>query len=85
MARLSAVRKAMADGTATPDELAAHEAEAAKRQAENERRLHYWAEQILEHRSERIFFSSQFASLFRLTEILRELERKTETSPARMR
>ncbi|QTJ65985.1 hypothetical protein HYG77_10500 [Rhodococcus sp. ZPP] len=76
MARLSAVRKAMADGTATPDELAAHEAEAAKRQAENERRLHYWAEQILEHRSERIFFSSQFASLFRLTEILRELGAK---------
>lgn len=76
MARLSAMRKAMADGTASPDELAAHEAQAAARQAENERRLHHWAEQILENRSEKIFFSSQFPNLFRLTEILKELGAK---------
>lgn len=73
MARLSAMRKAMADGTAAPDELAAHEVQAAERQAENERRLHYWAEQILAHRDEKIFFNSQFTNLFRLVEILKEL------------
>ncbi|QXW05025.1 MULTISPECIES: hypothetical protein [Rhodococcus] len=76
MARLSAMRKAMADGTAAPDELATHEASAAARQAENERRLRHWAEQIIEHRTEKIFFNSQFPNLFRLTEILRELGMK---------
>ncbi|MGG7102662.1 hypothetical protein [Rhodococcus sp. 24CO] len=76
MARLSAMRKAMADGTAAPDELATHEAAAAARQAENERRLRHWAEQIIEHRTEKIFFNSQFPNLFRLTEILRELGMK---------
>ena len=76
MARLSAMRKAMADGTAAPDELATHEASAAARQAENERRLRHWAEQIVEHRTEKIFFNSQFPNLFRLTEILRELGMK---------
>ncbi|MCE4266390.1 hypothetical protein [Rhodococcus globerulus] len=76
MARLSAMRKAMADGTAAPDELAIHEASAAARQAENERRLRHWAEQIIEHRTEKIFFNSQFPNLFRLTEILRELGMK---------
>ncbi|WP_092803303.1 hypothetical protein [Rhodococcus globerulus] len=76
MARLSAMRKAMADGTAAPDELATHEAASAARQAENERRLRHWAEQIIEHRTEKIFFNSQFPNLFRLTEILRELGMK---------
>ncbi len=76
MARLSAMRKAMADGTAAPDELATHEAAAAARQAENERRLRHWAEQIIEHRTEKILFNSQFPNLFRLTEILRELGMK---------
>ncbi|MGW0040202.1 hypothetical protein [Rhodococcus sp. NPDC003348] len=73
MARMSAMRRAMADGTAAPDELAAFEAEAAERAAEQERRLHHYAEQILAHRTEKIFFSSQFPQLFRLCEILKEM------------
>ena len=72
MSRLQAMRRAMADGTAAPDEVAAFEAEAAQRQQKNEDRLHYFAERILARRSERFFFSSQFPNLFRLTEILRE-------------
>ncbi|EME23443.1 hypothetical protein [Rhodococcus triatomae] len=73
MARLSAMRRAMADGTGSPDDLAAFEAEAAGRAAEQERRLRHYAEQVLAHRTERILFSSQFPQLFRLCEILREM------------
>jgi hypothetical protein len=72
MARLGAMRRAMADGTARPDEVAEFEADAARRQAEVEQRLHHFAEQILERRSERMFFNSMMAMLFRLVEILRE-------------
>lgn len=72
MARLQAMRRAMADGTAAPDEVATFEAEAAARQQKNEERLHFFAEQILGRRDERFFFSSQFPNLFRLTEILKE-------------
>jgi hypothetical protein len=76
MSQLQAMRRAMADGTAAPDEIAAFEAKAAQRQQKNEDRLHYLAEQILARRTERFFFSSQFPNLFRLTEILRELGAK---------
>ncbi|MBH0123531.1 hypothetical protein I0Q12_30255 [Rhodococcus sp. CX] len=72
MARLQAMRRAMADGTAAPDEIAAFEAEAQARAAEQERRLHHWADHILARPDERVFFNSQFTQLFRLVEILRE-------------
>jgi hypothetical protein len=72
MARLTAMRRAMAEGTARPDEVVAFEAEAARRQAEVEQRLHHLADRILEHRTERMFFNSMMAMLFRLVEILRE-------------
>lgn len=72
MAKLSAMRRAMADGTAAPDDIAAFEAEAAGRAAEQDRRLHHFADQILARRTEDILFSAQFPQLFRLCEILRE-------------
>jgi len=72
MARLQAMRRAMADGTATPDDIAAFEAEAHGRAAEQERRLHHWADHILARPTEEIFFNAQFTQLFRLVEILRE-------------
>jgi hypothetical protein len=72
MARLAAMRRAMADGTAQPDEVAALEAEATQRQTEVEARLQYIASAVLVHRTERLFFSATFPMLFRLTEILRE-------------
>lgn len=72
-ARLAAMRKAMTEGTAAPDEVAAFEAAAEQRQAETQQRLRYFAERILERRSERMFFTSMFPLLFRLSETLREL------------
>lgn len=73
MTRLAAMRRAMADGTARPDEVAAFEAEAQRRQAEIDERLRYLAEQVLEHRADRILFTAMFPLLYRLCEILREL------------
>lgn len=73
MARLSAMRRAMADGTAAPDEVADFEAEVARRQDETERRLRHFADQVLERRSEDIFFNATFPLLLRLCEILKEL------------
>jgi hypothetical protein len=72
MARLLAMRRAIADGTASPAEVANFEAEAAEKQAEVEARLQYLADQILAHKDENIFFNSMFAMLYRLNEILRE-------------
>ncbi|MFD4511353.1 hypothetical protein ACFWPQ_50510 [Streptomyces sp. NPDC058464] len=73
MARLAAMRRAMAEGAAAPDEVAAFEAESAGRQAETERRLRHFAEQLLMRRSERVFFNATLPLLYRLCEILREL------------
>lgn len=73
MARLAAMRKAMANGTAAPDEIAAFEAEAAQRQQEVEVRLRYFAERILQRPGERMLFTAMFPMLFRLCEILNEL------------
>jgi hypothetical protein len=72
MARLAEMRRAMAEGTASPDEVAAFEAEAAARQAGVESRLQYLAEQVLAHRNEPIFFNATLPLLFRLCQILRE-------------
>ncbi|MEU6642848.1 hypothetical protein ABZ863_09870 [Saccharomonospora sp. NPDC046836] len=72
LARIAAIRKAMADGTAKPDEVAAIEADGARRQQETEERLRHFAKHIVERRDEPIFFNSMFAPMFRLCEILRE-------------
>ena len=72
MARLSSMRKAMADGSARPDKVAAFESESAERQKANDEWLKYLTEQLLAHRDEPMLFSSMFASLYRLVELLRE-------------
>ncbi|OHV48894.1 hypothetical protein [Pseudofrankia sp. BMG5.36] len=72
MARLGAMRRAIADGTASPGEVAAFEAEGAARQAGVEDRLQFLAEQVIAHKDENIFFNSMFPMLYRLNEILRE-------------
>lgn len=72
MARLSAMRRAMADGTAAPDDIARFEAESAERAAQQDRRLQHFADEILARPSEDILFSAQFPQLFRLCEILRD-------------
>ncbi|MGI5330215.1 hypothetical protein [Actinomadura nitritigenes] len=72
MARLTAMRRAMADGTARPDEVAAFEEEAARRQAEVTERLGRIADQVIAHRTERMFFTTTFPLAFRLCEALAE-------------
>lgn len=72
LSRLSAMRRAMADGTAAPDDIASFEAEAAERAALQEQKLNHYADQVLAHRDENILFSSQFPQLYRLVEVLRE-------------
>jgi hypothetical protein len=73
MARLAAMRKAMVDGTARPDDVADFEAEGARRREQAERWLRHYAEQILRRPGEPLLFMAMFPLLHRLTEILREL------------
>jgi hypothetical protein len=72
MSGLSAMRRAMAEGTASPDEVATFEAEAAARQKADEERLSYLAEQVLAHADEPLFFNATFPLLYRLCQMLRE-------------
>jgi hypothetical protein len=76
MTRLVTIRKAMAAGTASPDDVASFEAETAHRQADSESRLRYFAAQILEHRDEQFFFQAMFPLLYRLCEVLQEMGAK---------
>jgi hypothetical protein len=72
MARLAAMRRAMADGTARPDDVAAFQSESAARQKANDERLAYFADQVLAHKDEPMLFSAMFPSLYRLVELLGE-------------
>jgi hypothetical protein len=66
------MRRAIADGSAKPDEIAAFEAESEQRQHRNEDRLQYFAGEMLKRRDHRYFFNATFPLLYRLCEILRE-------------
>jgi hypothetical protein len=72
MARLAAMRKAMADGTARPDDVAAMQSDSSERQKANDERLAYFADQVIAHKDEAMLFSAMFPSLYRLVELLRE-------------
>jgi hypothetical protein len=72
MARLSDMRRAIADATARPDDVAAFQSESAERQKVNDERLAYFADQVLARKGEPMLFSAMFPSLFRLVELLRE-------------
>ena len=72
MTGLATMRRAMAEGTASPDEVAAFEAEAARRQAQVEQRLAYFADRVIDRRDEPLFFNATFPLLYRLCELLRE-------------
>jgi hypothetical protein len=76
MARMTGFRRAMAEGTVTPDELRAHEAETARRDEETKRRLSYYAREILGRRHERFLFGTMMALAWRLVDELRELGAK---------
>jgi len=71
MSRLASMRRAMAEGTASPDDVVAFEVEAAERQRRTEGRLDYFATRLLAHRDEDVFFNATLPLLYRLCEILR--------------
>lgn len=73
MSRMAAMRQAMVEGTARPDEIAAFEAEAAQRQSETDAHVARVAAWVLEHRHDKILFTAMFPMLYRIVEKLREL------------
>ncbi len=72
LARLAASRRAMADGSATPDEVVALEAEAVQRQEETERLLDYYVAHVLARPGEKFLFGTKMAMAWRLVEAMRE-------------
>jgi hypothetical protein len=72
MARLTRIRRAVAEGTATPDEIASMEADAERRQAETSQRLQHCADELLAHADEKILFGMMMALGWRFAEVLRE-------------
>lgn len=71
MARMIRLQRALAEGTASPDEIAAMRAEQERRQAEAEQVLEVMADRILERRNERMLFGTMMAQAWRFTETLR--------------
>jgi hypothetical protein len=76
MARFTRLRRAMAEGTADPDEVAAMEAESARRQEESERRLQFVAEKVLARKDEKFLFGTMMALAWRFSETLRAMGAK---------
>ena len=71
MARMIRLQRALTEGTASPDEIAAMREEQDRRQAESEQALEVMADRILERRSERMLFGTMMAQAWRLVETLR--------------
>lgn len=71
MARLIRLQRALSEGTASPDEIAAMHAEQERRQAEAEQALQTMADRIFERRGERMLFGTMMAQAWRFTETLR--------------
>lgn len=72
MARMIRLQRALAEGTATPDEIAAMRHEQERRQAEAEQALEVMAGRILERRTERMLFGTMMSQAWRFTQTLRE-------------
>ncbi|PLK27854.1 hypothetical protein [Novosphingobium sp. TH158] len=69
--RMIELRKAIADGTAAPEEIAAFERESATRQAGLDGALDAAVEHIIASRSERLMIMAMWAPLFQLAEKVR--------------
>lgn len=72
MARMIRLQRALTEGTASPDEIAAMRAEQERRQAESEQALEVMADRILERRGERMLFGTMLAQAWRFTQTLRQ-------------
>jgi len=71
MARLTALRRALAEGTANPEDVAALEAESARRQEETDRLLDHYAGEVLRRAGDRYLFGTKMALAWRFVEALR--------------
>ena len=65
------LRKKLADGTATPSEIARFEAESAARQAAMDSALEQTVEAVIAHRHEKLHISTMFSALYRLAEAVK--------------
>jgi hypothetical protein len=70
IARMNALRRAIADGTAPPSDIVAADEDAARRRADLDALLAHYADQMLEHRDERFFLGSYMALAWRFVEVL---------------
>jgi hypothetical protein len=65
------LRKKLADGVASPSEIARFEAESAARQQAMDSAIEQTVEAVIAHRHEKLHISTMFASLYRLAEAVR--------------
>ncbi|SDC32342.1 hypothetical protein SAMN05444678_102304 [Sphingomonas sp. YR710] len=65
------LRKKLADGIATPSEIARYEAESAARQKAMDSAIEQTVEAVIAHRHEKLHISTMFAALYRLAEGVR--------------
>ena len=72
MARMARMQRALAEGTAAPDEITSMRGEQARRQAEADQALNHCADQILARKDERMLFGTMMALAWRFVEVLRE-------------
>lgn len=66
--RMGQMRRAIAAGSATPEEIAAYEAETAERQRRVQADMEQFFDALFEHRGEPIYMNSMWASLYRVVE-----------------
>src|SRR5439155_14683340 len=66
------LRKKLAEGTATPTEVAYYEGQVAERQKAADSAIEQAAEALIEHRHEKLHVSGMFGTLFRVAELVRE-------------
>lgn len=71
MTRVHRLRRALVEGTASPEEVAAVEVEQKKRQKTTEDLLNYYADRVLERPSEPMLFGTFVALAWRFVEVLR--------------
>jgi hypothetical protein len=68
-----ALRKRIADGTAKPAEIAAHEATAKERQEAMDKAVGIAAEALVKSRHEKLFLSGMWAALYQVAEAVRAM------------
>jgi hypothetical protein len=65
------LRKKLADGTATPSEIARYEAESEQRQKAMDSAIEQTVEAVIAHRHEKLHISTMFAALYRLADAVK--------------